>query len=234
MADKKISGTHRPHRLTSQEHYSDAFLTSAFLALSGGLQDAYTYNTRDGVFSNAQTGNVVLMSQHLMRGEWGACMRYFVPVIAFALGVFLAERICHRYKYAQKIHWRQLILSIEIVILFAVGFIPQQFNMAATVLVSLTCAMQVQTFRKVGDFSYASTMCIGNLRSGTDALSVYAREHKPEQLRQALYYFGVIFMFAIGAGIGGNLSAWYGIRVIWVSCILLAVSYLLMEIDKWK
>ena len=42
MADKKISGTHRPHRLTSQEHYSDAFLTSAFLALSGGLQDAYT------------------------------------------------------------------------------------------------------------------------------------------------------------------------------------------------
>ena len=39
------------------------------------------------------------MSQHLMRGEWGACMRYFVPVIAFALGVFLAERICHRYKY---------------------------------------------------------------------------------------------------------------------------------------
>ena len=234
MAEKKISGTHRPHRLTSQEHYSDAFLTSAFLALSGGLQDAYTYNTRDGVFSNAQTGNVVLMSQHLMRGEWGACIRYFVPVIAFALGVFLAERICHRYKYAQKIHWRQLILSIEIVILFAVGFIPQQFNMAATVLVSLTCAMQVQTFRKVGGFSYASTMCIGNLRSGTDALSVYSREHKPEQLRQALYYFGVIFMFAIGAGIGGNLSAWYGIRVIWVSCILLAVSYLLMGIDKWK
>ena len=158
MADKKISGTHRPHRLTSQEHYSDAFLTSAFLALSGGLQDAYTYNTRDGVFSNAQTGNVVLMSQHLMRGEWGACIRYFVPVIAFALGVFLAERICHRYKYAQKIHWRQLILSIEIVILFAVGFIPQQLNMAATVLISLTCAMQVQTFRKVGGFSYASTM----------------------------------------------------------------------------
>ena len=72
MADKKISGTHRPHRLTSQEHYSDAFLTSAFLALSGGLQDAYTYNTRDGVFSNAQTGNVVLMSQHLMpRGMGG-------------------------------------------------------------------------------------------------------------------------------------------------------------------
>ena len=233
MAEKKATSEHHL-RLTSQEHYSDAFLTSAFLALSGGLQDAYTYNTRDEVFSNAQTGNVVLMSQHLMLGDWSDCVRYLVPVLAFALGVFIAERISHRYKYAQKIHWRQLILALEIGILFIVGFIPQQFNMAATVLVSLACAMQVQTFRKVGGFSYASTMCIGNLRSGTDALSVYFREHKPGQLRQAMYYFGVILMFAIGAGIGGNLSVWYGIRVIWVSCILLAVSYLLMEMDKWK
>ena len=42
---------------------SEAFINSAFLAVSGGFQDAYTYFTRDGVFSNAQTGNVVLMSE---------------------------------------------------------------------------------------------------------------------------------------------------------------------------
>ena len=213
---------------------SEAFLTSIFLAVSGGFQDAYTYNTREEVFSNAQTGNVVLMSQNFMVGRWMDGLRYLFPLMAFAFGVFFAERIQGRFKYAKRLHWRQGILLLEIVILFAVGFIPQEYNMAATVLVSFACAMQVQTFRKVNGYSYASTMCIGNLRSGTDALSVYAREHKPEQLRQALYYFGVIFMFAIGAGIGGNLSAWYGIRVIWVSCILLAVSYLLMEIDKWK
>lgn len=41
---------------------SETFLLSAILALSGGFQDAYTYNARDEVFSNAQTGNVVLMS----------------------------------------------------------------------------------------------------------------------------------------------------------------------------
>ena len=41
---------------------SEAFINSAFLAVSGGFQDAYTYFTRDGVFSNAQTGNVVLIS----------------------------------------------------------------------------------------------------------------------------------------------------------------------------
>ena len=41
---------------------SEAFVTSVFLALSGGFQDAYTYFTREEVFSNAQTGNIVLMS----------------------------------------------------------------------------------------------------------------------------------------------------------------------------
>lgn len=231
---QKVHGEGHHIRLTSQKHYSEAFLTSAFLAMSGGLQDAYTYNTREEVFSNAQTGNVVLMSQHLMLGEWDIALRYLVPILAFAAGVLVAERIQHRYKYAQKMHWRQGILLAEIFILFVVGFIPVRFNMAATVLVSLACAMQVQTFRKVGGYSYASTMCIGNLRSGMDALSVYVREHDREHGKMARYYFGIILMFAIGAGVGGNLSVRYGIRVIWVSCALLLVSFALMAMDRWK
>ena len=32
---------------------SDSFLMSAFIILSGGLQDAYTYCCRDKVFANA-------------------------------------------------------------------------------------------------------------------------------------------------------------------------------------
>ena len=181
---------------------SEAFLTSIFLAVSGGFQDAYTYNTREEVFSNAQTGNVVLMSQNFMVGRWMDGLRYLFPLLAFAFGVFFAERIQGRFKYAKRLHWRQGILLLEIVILFAVGFIPQEYNMAATVLVSFACAMQVQTFRKVNGYSYASTMCIGNLRSGTAAFSMYLRDKRPEQLRQSLYYFGIILFFAIGAGIG--------------------------------
>ena len=218
-------------RLFTGKQMSEAFICSAFLALSGGFQDAYTYNTRNEVFSNAQTGNVVLMSQNFMKGKWMAGLKYLFPLFAFALGVLIAEQIQNRYKYAKRIHWRQGILGAEIIILFIVGFIPQQGNMLATVLVSFACAMQVQSFRKVNGFSYASTMCIGNLRSGTAALSFYLRERRPEQLRQAMYYFGIIFLFAVGAGIGGNLSAHYGIRMIWVSCGLLIISFLLMFMD---
>ena len=157
---------------------SEAFLNSAFLALSGGFQDAYTYNARNEVFCNAQTGNVVLMSQHFMAGELTAGLGYFFPIIFFALGVWVAEKIQANYKYAQKLHWRQGVLLAEILILFTVGFLPTEYNMLANAMASFACAMQVQSFRKVNGYSYASTMCIGNLRSGTAALSVYFREKK--------------------------------------------------------
>ncbi len=212
----------------SGKQMSEAFINSAFLALSGGFQDAYTYNTRNEVFSNAQTGNVVLMSQHFMTGDWKAGVRYLLPLIAFVLGVFVADQIQMRYKYARRLHWRQGILLAEIVILFVVGFIPHSLNMTATIFVSFACAMQVQTFRKMGGYSYASTMCIGNLRSGTAAFSHYLQDKKTEQLKQAAYYFGIIFLFAIGAGLGGNLTEHFGIHTIWISCILLGLSFLLM------
>lgn len=213
---------------------SEAFINNAFLALSGGFQDAYTYNTRNEVFSNAQTGNVVLMSQNLMTGNWQKGLRYLVPLLAFAGGVLVAERIAERFRYAKKLHWRQSILLMEILILFVVGFMPAEMNMGATALVSFACAMQVQTFRKIHGYSYASTMCIGNLRSGTAALSSYWRRKDPKKLEQAGYYFGIIFLFALGAGVGGNLSIAYGIKMIWVCSGLLLVSFFLMFIERFK
>ena len=204
---------------------SETFINSAFLAVSGGFQDAYTYFTRDGVFSNAQTGNVVLMSERFMNGEVKAGLHYLIPLTAFFLGVLLAERIQDKFRYAKRLHWRQG---------FLVGFIPGNMNVFATTLVSFSCALQVQTFRKVEGNAYASTMCIGNLRSGTAALSAYMREKKPRLLHQALCYFAIILLFAIGAGVGGRLSIAYGPKAIWVSSILLLISFLLMFIEEME
>ena len=115
-----------------------------------------------------------------------------------------------------------------------VGFIPYSLNMAATTLVSFSCAMQVQAFRRVNGYTYASTMCIGNIRSGTAAFSVFLRERKKEQLIQAMHYFGIILFFALGAGIGGNLSRIFGIKMIWTSCVILLISFCIMHLEKWR
>ena len=207
---------------------SESFLTAAFLSISGGLQDAYTYIFRGGVFANAQTGNIVLMSSHMFSGDWGICLKYLIPVASFILGTFVAENIHYRMKMYEKIHWRQLILIAEIIILFGVGFMPSGINIAANALVSFVCAMQVQTFHKIHGHAYASTMCIGNMRSGTEALCAYIHTHDKVILRKAGTYFGVILVFAIGAGIGSFVTSHIGIRSIWISCALLLVSFVMM------
>ena len=68
----------------------------------------------------------------------------------------------------------------------------------------------------------------------TDALSVFVRERKKEQLFKAIHYFGIIFFFALGAGIGGNLSETFGIHTIWVSSVILMVSMVLMWYEKFR
>ena len=68
---------------------SESFLTAAFLSISGGLQDAYTYICRGEVFANAQTGNIVLMGCYLISEDLRNSIRYFLPVAFFALGVLM-------------------------------------------------------------------------------------------------------------------------------------------------
>jgi uncharacterized membrane protein YoaK (UPF0700 family) len=214
---------------------SDSFRTAIFIVLSGGLQDAYTYNCRGKVYANAQTGNVVLMSTALFQLDFATAFRYLIPLLAFIGGVIIAEYTHGRLKNMKMLHWRQLVLLIEIVLLFTVPFMPETMNSVANAVVSFVCAMQVQTFAKVHGQAYASTMCIGNMRSGSTALCNYFRTHDKAFLNKAGTYFGVIFVFGIGAGLGSVLTRAIGFRAIWGCCILLSISFLMMfvpEIEK--
>lgn len=211
---------------------SDKFRSAVFIILSGGFQDAYTYCCRGGVFANAQTGNIVLMSAALFRGDWEAVVKYLVPVLSFLLGIAVAELVHVHYRRQEKIHWRQIVLIEEILLLFIVGFIPGTLDPLANALVSFVCALQVQTFHKIHGQPYASTMCIGNMRSGMESLVAYFRSRDHETLVKSLTYFGVIGVFAAGAGIGSVLSQTIVHGIIWVCCGLLSVSFFLMFIHE--
>ena len=82
---------HQKHPFHGQ--MSDTFRAAIFVILSGGFQDAYTYICRGQVFANAQTGNIVLLSAALLRGEWSVCLKYLIPITAFILGTMAAEAI---------------------------------------------------------------------------------------------------------------------------------------------
>ena len=211
---------------------SEALRTVMFLSASGGLQDDYTYIGRGKVFANAQTGNIVLMSQAAFDGDLARVLHYLVPLLSFALGVAVAEAIHIRYREAKRLHWRQLVVLGEMLLLLIVGFLPESCNLLANAIVSFSCAMQVQAFRKVDGYAFASTMCIGDLRSGVEAFCIWSKTHEPHAKDRMLRYFGIILLFALGAGIGSVSAGRIGAHAIWISCLLLLAAFALMFIRE--
>lgn len=206
--------------------------TGIFLTLSGGFQDAYTYYTRGKVFANAQTGNIILLGHNAMNGDFTDAFRYLVPVLAFAGGIYISEVIRGIYREYGKLHWRQIVVVLEILLLFVVGFLPQSMSMAANILVSFVCAMQVEAFRKMKGSAYASTMCIGNLRSATEMLYRYRHTKEKGCLEKCLRYYGVILVFGIGAALGSFMTSLFEERTIWISCGFLFVCFCIMFIKE--
>ncbi len=209
---------------------SESMEMGILLALTGGILDAYTYLTRGGVFANAQTGNIVLLGVYLAQGEYSRAARYVIPIAAFAVGVIIAELIKQRFKTQGNtaFHWRQIVILIEVILLAGVAFLPQSMNMLANVMVSFICSLQVQTFRKIHQITCATTMCTGNLRSGTEAIYRYFRTGDVQMLQKGLGSLGVDLEFLIGAAAGTVGAFWWREKAVFVSCLLLILAFLVM------
>lgn len=208
---------------------SESFLLAALLAIVGGFLDAYSYLLRGHVFANAQTGNIVLFGVYLQKGDIHKTLYYFIPILAFALGVILVEIVKKLFKEEHKLHWRQRIIFLEIILLTVVGLIPLgKLNVIANVLISFVCAMQVETFRRVHGHPFASTMCTGNLRSGTESFVQYWQTGDKTMRNKGFHYYGVIAFFVLGAVIGSFLTKSLQEESIWLCSGLLLIAFIIM------
>lgn len=216
----------------SEQKFSESFLFVSLLTLAGGLQDSYSYLLRGEVFANAQTGNVVLLAQNLAHGNFETAFHYFIPLLSFIFGVYLTVPILLTCKDRHHLLWMQIVLFFELILLFAVGWIPSDYNILANSLMSFTCAMQVNSFRSFRGMPAATTMCIGNLRSGTDLLAKYHSTGEKKYKTQSAYYFGIIFVFFLGAALGTLFRAILGLKTIWISAFCLFLAFLFLAQEK--
>lgn len=219
-------------KMENKRQMSETFRLGVVLALAGGFMDAYSYICREQVFANAQTGNMLLLGINLSRGNFNMAFHYFCPVLAFTVGIILAELVRHKGKRVSLFHWRQIAVLMEAVILFAVGFIPQERNLLANSLTSLACGIQVESFRKIHGNGIATTMCIGNLRSGTQHMYDYFFRRQKESWKKGMLYYGIIFCFIAGAVIGGAVIGIFAEKSILICSGILFVAFLFMFIEE--
>ena len=211
---------------------SESIELGALLAISGGMMDAYSYIERGEVFANAQTGNMLLFGVNLSVGNFHKAIYYFCPILAFTIGIMLADVV--RMKTTRKLHWRQWSVLYEAIILIGVSFVPLSLNLLANSLTSLACGIQVESFRKIRGNGIATTMCIGNLRSGTQNLCNFIRKKDKEDFKKAVLYYGIIVCFVTGAVIGNFFIHMFHERAILCCSVVLFFAFFLMFIDYEK
>lgn len=214
--------------MKSSKQMSESVRIGIFLSLAGGFMDAYSYICRGKVFANAQTGNIVLLGQSLAEANFHNALKYILPIITFALGVYLCQKIQLAYKNAKRIHWRQIVLAIEILFVVAIGFLSNEYDSPANMMISFVCGIQVIAFSKFHGNAYATTMCTGNLKSATTLLCKYHTTGDKDLRRKSFYYFFIILVFSFGAAIGALMADLIGLASIWLVALLLLVAFLMM------
>lgn len=181
--------------------------TGATLAVVGGFLDAYTFVAHDGVFANAQTGNVVFVAVDAAHGEWAQAGRHLPIIGAFLLGLLAAEVLAaHRHRHRLPDPTRAVLL-VEVVVLLGVAALPPGAPSPwTTTAVAFVAALQVTTFRLVGETAYSTTMTTGNLRTLVTAayewLSGYDRTQRVVARRLTV----IVLAFTGGAALGAVTS----------------------------
>lgn len=217
---------------------SETIEIGVFLALAGGFMDAYSYLCRGKVFANAQTGNMLLLGIKLTEGDIKSAFKYIMPVLAFTLGIFISDTVRYMINKGfsdnkKLLHWRQYTLLIEISLLLSVCFIPQEYNIVANSITSMACGMQVESFRKIHGNGIATTMCVGNLRSGTENLYSFFKEKSKMHLRKAGLYYFIILCFIIGAVLGNICIDIFKEKAMAICVLFLFAGFMMMFKKEW-
>jgi len=212
---------------------SESVELGMLLAIVGGFLDAYTFVGRGGVFANAQTGNVVLMGIEAATGEWGQAMLHAVPILAFIVGVVVAEIL---KKPSMRLFIKdseRAVLILETVVLFIVGFIPYTSpNIIVTVAISFVSSVQVSSFRKLVGSAYNTTMITGNLRSATQEAYIAFTKKDTESACRTARYSTINLSFLAGAILGGLLTSFIGVKAVWIAVIVLICSVVLFNSER--
>lgn len=211
----------------------DSVKIGLILSAVGGMLDAHTFLFRDGVFANTQTGNIVFLALAILDFNLGKTLQFVLPMIAFAIGSALAEFIKKFLPPTSSLKWVHIILLIEILFLFLLGFVPKNcYNNFVIILISFVCSLQANGFKSLKGSPYATTMCTGNLRSASTNFAnfIFAKDKQSRII--SLRYIIIILSFFAGALIGSLLTQTIGEYTLWVCSSLLLVAFVLISSNE--
>lgn len=214
---------------------NEQILVALFLTFIGGFFDAYTFINSNGIFANAQTGNIIFIGLEISKGNFLASINYIPPVLFFIIGVIFNEYIINKYSNLSIARYLNISLIIQVFLLIIVYLVPYIgiFDIRP-LIISFVCAMQYDSFRTVNKVPFASIFCTGNLRSASEHAFRYFYNKELASRNKLILYLIIILFFLSGVIIGGVFSNIFGHNAILVTIFILLLNLLISTIhDKY-
>ena len=198
----------------------------------GGFCNAYTGMTRGGVFANAHTANMAKLGIAAATLNAADAFNAVVPIAGCFLGAILCELVKHKGGLESG-HWYRKAMILEVLALFAVGFIPNTVpHFWVNAFMSLVTGFQLDVFRSWYGGNHNTTICTGNLRTMGQLVYAAASGKGEGAGRKAATYAGLLLSFPIGAAVGALLCLWLDVRASWLGGLFLLILTLWMVSDE--
>ena len=220
MDEKKKDGFY----LTCEKYY-----IFELLIMAGGMMGAYTYNLRGGVFCNAQTANVVLMSLAFGRGQWTQGFYYLIPIFAYLAGTAVSEALPSGIRHRSFLRWDTYLIGFELLVLFAIGWIPLRWPaQIVQVTINFICSMQYNTFRQAEGIPMATTFVTNHIRQAGIWSVKALRGMEPGAGRRAGKHYAMVAVFLLGGVVLTLSCGALGAKAIWLALLPLGFCFAVM------
>lgn len=198
---------------------------ASLLAVVGGSLDAFTYIGHGRVFSNAMTANVLLLGINCAAGAWADGLRHVPAILAFLIGVGVAQAIHIRARRHDRGVPYVAILGMETAVLAVLSFLPTSTpDLVYIISIAFAASMQVESFREVNGRSFNSTFTTGNLRTLSEAALGWLMAGRAPAEACAVRDFAIICLsFLAGAVAGAYFVRDFGNHALLFDVALLAV-----------
>ena len=205
------------------------------LTAVGGFFDAYTFVNCDGIFANAQTGNLIFVGIDLIEGNFSEVLHYSIPILSFVIGVLVSKFIETKYKELSIFKHIYMLLLTQIAALIIISIKHEYFGVdIRPIVISFICAIQFDGFRKVNNLVFASVFCTGNLRSMSEHLYKYFVLKKKESKIPFLIYLSVITVFLSGVILGAAMSKYLLNKAIIVPVFIIFINLIFVIVINNK
>lgn len=201
----------------------------------GGFFGAYTYSVRGGIFCNAQTANLVLLSMAIATLDFSTVTRLLIPISAYFGGILLSEALGKLKKRQSRVSFSTVLVGFEAIAVVILALLPESVpHFYAQISLSFITSMQFNTFRQNEGIPMATTFCTAHVRE-TGSHLVHAAFEKDRLARHKfLMHAAMLAFFLIGGIVSTLLCTILGTLALLGALPLLTTAFALLLHDDLK